>query len=463
MRRVVLWLLICVGVGTAAASAAERPRVYVVLVDGLDASLVNDQLTPTLWQLIHGGRDRTTFYPQGRSVMPTVTNTNHAALMTAAYAAAHGIVGNFLWDRSPTDPPEPSEQASNLEVETLFTVIEKDRPALRTAGIFGKFKLAGLFGEAPGRQKRPDILWADIATETEPIDRRAGFNSDQRTIDVVLQTFALEDPDFVFTALPDVDLTSHLFGPDSNETRRAVLDADRQIGRLVDVLKRRKAWERTVLIVTADHGFQSVTADPAAHRPYPLIFFGRELLRAGVQDVTAFSNGGVEFVAFPGTPPQRVDLAAGERLKAIRTLALAQPEIAEAWYRLPNPADGDDAFTLDHVHPDWRLTHPRVGELILVAQPHYSFGDPYTPHILGLAGDHGAPGQSHIPILITGGDKRIRTQTVDPEGSIPQAANPDIGATAAWLLGVRMPRTLAGKPVPPALAGRVLREAFQEQ
>src|SRR5262249_42505881 len=148
-------------------------------------------------------------------------------------------------------------------------------------------------------------------------------------------------------------------------------------------------------------------------------------------DVTAFSNGGVEFVSFPGTPPQRLDAAAGERLKTIRALALSQPEIAEAWYRLPNPADGDDAFTLEHAHPGWRLAHPRVGELVLVAQPHFTFSDPYSPHILGLVGDHGGPGQSHIPILITGGDPRIRSQTVDPAGPIVQAANPDIGATAA--------------------------------
>src|SRR6266481_8267297 len=117
MRRLVLWLLICACIGTGRAAAADRPRVYVVLVDGLDASLVNDQLTPTLWHLIHGGRERATFYPQGRAVMPTVTNTNHASLMTAAYAAAHGIIGNNLWDRTPNHPPEPSEQPGNLEVE----------------------------------------------------------------------------------------------------------------------------------------------------------------------------------------------------------------------------------------------------------------------------------------------------------------------------------------------------------
>jgi hypothetical protein len=55
----------------------------------------------------------------------------------------------------------------------------------------------------------------------------------------------------------------------------------------------------------------------------------------------------------------------------------------------------------------------------------------------------------------------VRAQIASVEGPTPQAANPDLGATAAWLLGVRMPRTIDGKPVPNELAGRVLREAFQ--
>jgi hypothetical protein len=41
------------------------------------------------------------------------------------------------------------------------------------------------------------------------------------------------------------------------------------------------------------------------------------------------------------------------------------------------------------------------------------------------------------------------------------AENPDIGITAAWLLGVRKPRMSSGKVVPEHLAGRVLREAFR--
>jgi hypothetical protein len=459
VRNSVSLFMLCLLLLARTADAAVR--VYIVLIDGLDARFVNAELTPTLWALGHGGKDHATFYPDARAVMPSVTNTNHAAIMTAAYAGAHGIVGNALSDRQPGHLPASSEFARFLEVETLFTVIENDRPALVTAGLFGKSRLVNLFADVPRQQRRPDVLWGDALTETEPFDARAGFGSDQRTMDEVLRTIAVHDPQFMFAALPDVDRTGHLCGPDAQETRKAVLEADRQLRRLIGTLKERGSWAETVLMITADHGMTSVEPNPGEGRAYPLLFFGRELARNGFADVALVSSGGVEFLLLPSAPPPALSPADAQRLAQLRALALAQPEVAEAWYRLPNPRDGGEALTLAHAHPDWHLDHARAGELVLVAQPHYQFSDPFFPRFTGLLGNHGGPGESHIPILITGGDPRVRAQIIAADAGVVSAANPDLGATAAWLLGVRMPRLTSGKPVPKALSGRVLREAFE--
>jgi hypothetical protein len=58
---------------------------------------------------------------------------------------------------------------------------------------------------------------------------------------------------------------------------------------------------------------------------------------------------------------------------------------------------------------------------------------------------------------LTGGYEKLRRVVVEAE---PQAANPDLGVTAAWLLGIRPPRHLNGDAVPPKLRGRILNEAF---
>ncbi|MBI1816023.1 MAG: alkaline phosphatase family protein [Deltaproteobacteria bacterium] len=456
--------LVTLGLAVAmasAATAAESRHVYILLIDGCDARRLTEETTPTLWALSHPGPLRATSYSAARAAMPSVTNTNHAAIMTAAYSAANGIVGNSFWDRDPAHAPVSTESAQYLEVETLFTVIEKERPALVTAGLFGKSKLVNLFSAVPDQQHAPDMLWGDAASEAEAIDVRAGFASDQRTMDEVVRTIEQRQPDFMFAALPDVDRTSHIFGPDSVPARKALSQADRQVGRLLTFLQQQESWPRTVLMITADHGFASVEPNRAEGRPYPLVLFGRELLRAGFTDLVPVANGAVESIALAGGSRDKLSDADGQRMAQARALALAQPEVAEAWYRVPNPADGGSEFTLAHAHPDWHLEHPRTGELILVAKPHHHFGDPFTPRVAGLLGNHGGPDESHIPILITGGDPSVRAQVVADDGAVPQAANPDLGATAAWLLGVRMPRTIKGKAVPKELTGRVLREAFE--
>src|SRR5262249_38071515 len=135
---VALWL-------GAAVASPPPPHVYVVLFDGLDAGRMGEMLMPTLWQLAHGGFGPATYYPRGRAVMSAVTNPNHASVMTGVYPAAHGVVGNLLWDRTAGHAIEGSETAVHLEVETLFTVMKAERPRARTAALFGKSRLAGLF------------------------------------------------------------------------------------------------------------------------------------------------------------------------------------------------------------------------------------------------------------------------------------------------------------------------------
>lgn len=454
-----LALALVLGV-TAAEPAAARSRVYVVLVDGLNAAAISESLTPSLWALAHSQGDHATYYPGAHAVIPSVTNTNYTALLTASYPAANGIIGNRMSDRVAGHASFPSEFARYLQVETIFTVAERERPELKTAALFGKSRLVGLFTAVPGVQASPDVLWGDVQTETEGIDAKIGFASDHRTMDEAVRTVALDDPDVLFVALPDVDRTEHVFGVDSPEARRAILRADEEIRRLIGAAKAQASWNETILFVTADHGMQSVAPEPAAGRPYPLIVFGHELRSNGLDGLVLLSRGGIESVFLSGTPPTSLDTASAERLAAARRLALAQPEIGEAWYRLPNPTDGGETTTVAHAHPDWHLDHPQAGDLVLIARPHCHFGDPFDPSTAALVANHGGPDTQNIPVIVAGGSPRVRSQLIAADASGGVATNPDIGATVLWLLNLRPTRMISGDAVPEALAGRVLREAF---
>ncbi len=58
----------------------------------------------------------------------------------------------------------------------------------------------------------------------------------------------------------DVDDAGHEFSPDAEETRYAVQNVDRYIGRLMDGLKSRKIDKKVNVIITSDHGMASYNA-----------------------------------------------------------------------------------------------------------------------------------------------------------------------------------------------------------
>jgi arylsulfatase A-like enzyme len=375
--------------------------------------------------------------------MPTLTNPNHASILTGVYAQAHGIIANRWWDGR---TGAALDQSALIETRTIFTVAAASPERPRTAGIFGKAKLARLFASA-ATQRSPDRLWGDS-------DEASGAESDRRTMDEVLRTIAAEDPAFVFVNLGDVDRRSHSFGPRSPEANEALAGADRQIERLVAFLEERQLWSESVVMITGDHGLSPI--ERSVQNQHPAVSFGRVLARAGIEDVAAVSNGTIEFLYLRGPQASSVPLRR-ERLERVRALALQQPEIAEALDCAPESAAPARATQVDVAHPEWRLSHARAGDMLLVARPGHVFADPSDPAADEIRGSHGGPANLEVPIIMTGGYPHLRSQVI-MEGR--QAENPDLGMTALHLLGLPEPRFTSGQPVPVQLRGRVLDEAF---
>src|SRR5438034_352228 len=136
---------------------------------------------------------------------------------------------------------------------------------------------------------------------------------------------------------------------------------------------------------------------------------------------------------------------AAEPLARVAALARAAPGVAEVLARLPVP----NVPTLGAVHPGWHLDHPRTGDLLLVAAPGHQFVDPFDPVEAGLLGNHGGPEDLAVPLVVTGGWAGLRAA---PRGT-PSPGSVDVAPTIAALLGLRVPRLLDGRAVPPARAG----------
>jgi hypothetical protein len=436
----------------ATASLAEgpadpgRPHLYLVVIDGLDAAWLSRM--GRLSALRASGACPAT-YPEATAVMPARTNPNHVSLLTASHPAAHGITGNKYWDRRPDTGAAALESATAIEVETLFTVIERERAELQTVAVVGKAKLGSLFEEVEGRQLSPDALWAPGGTGIGPSSVGPSRADDETVMGAALG--ALEpEPDLLFASLSGLDAACHGHGPASAEATRALDVADGQVARLVETLHRRGLWERAVVVVTSDHGFTEVRPPPGRTQPY--ISFGEELAHARFEGLRAVSDGGVGHVYLDGsvTGPADAGSNAGGRLAAARALALRIPGVSEALYRQSPSGDPNDGSVLAVAHPTWRFAHPRAGDLLLIAAPGVMFSDPPDTREKTFLGNHGGPGELAIPLVFCGGSARLR-RDVAASGR-PSIA--DVGATAAAWLGLRAPRHLDGTAVTPENAGR---------
>jgi predicted AlkP superfamily pyrophosphatase or phosphodiesterase len=497
-----------------------EPRVstFVVVVDGLLPEDVTATQMPRLCNLIDcpGAVDpdpsaRATVYTAARAVMVSQTNANHTAMLTGAYGATNGVVANSFYDR--TLPGERAlDTPSLLRVDTLFDMLRREAPHLRTAAVLGKEKLRDLYdctndgagacvandtdnpeGEAV-THVRPDFLRGAATVPAPGSDdclaepaSGSGVALDSCVMDIVIRLSATEDPDFTFVNLGNVDSVHHVAGPNSPVAVAAITAADVQIGRLVDYLKEAGKWRDTVVIVTADHSFSWTGPLPTQRVDLETLFAADPTILGTGETFAIVGNGGSAHVYLDSLGVGSTTLSGPQAtaLRRMREIALAQGGVSEAWYRLENGQD--PGRTLAANRPDWHLDDQRAGDLVVtalasgpeagVSAPTAAGGNAFevatgagfvVESLVGAAGalqgDHGHPGARHVPFIVVGGGDYIVDQIVAPTGAVNEGddtgANPgqpeavDVAPTVAWIYGLEPATAL------PAAAGRPLTEAF---
>lgn len=479
-------LAICLGAVALALTLAgpadgrQRPIVYVVVLDGLDGDRIEAGRAPFISSLLRGSGGGGTYFPDSSSVIPAETNPNHIAMMSGAYPSRSGIPANAFALYAPLEGPDscvatgpldetalPSETSGESRTcpraELVYEAIGRqgNPDRLSTAGVFGKPKLGRIFAGQnldPGRPDA-DYLWAPCATgpdddaycEPVPTAPVTGYALDDATVmDRVLETIdsgvpaagGPERPDFTFVNLHQIDTAGHATGTGTGYDA-AIDEADAQVERLVQTLRARGEWKRTVLILVSDHSMDTTSSK---------VSLTQALAAAGVPEsefVALNDRGSIDFVYLADrTSPGRFEL-----LARMRAVALAQPGVAEVLYREPNPQDGGKRHTVESAHPEWHSLGPRSGDLFAVAQPGVGFGEP-SPAANPFPGNHGAPQTADNFLAVTGGSKLVRTRTVTGEGPATNPVNVDVAPTVMGLFGLFAPEDSRG---------RFLRRAFDRK
>jgi arylsulfatase A-like enzyme len=422
-----LALLLVLTLAPLARSQPARPHVYLIIVDGLGAGQLDPESMPRLAALGRAG-----LHTETHASMPTRTNPSHATLLTGVLPESHGITGNGYWDRA-AKAIRGLDRAEQLEVETLFTVAETATPVRHTVAAFSKAKLGRLFGAVPGRQKGPDVLW--LPPDGGTAGHVVGIAGDAATMGGFLAAAAEREPDLAAINLSEVDRAAHLKGPAATAAARR--SADAAIGRLIDDLHARGRWERSVVLVTSDHGFDDVA--PTPERREPVVSLGRRFAAEGIAEVATVGDGGTAHVYATNLAPDAT--AAGTSAGVLAwaaAVAWREPGVAEVVARLPV----DGVPNLADVHAEWGLAHERAGDLLIVARPGFHFIDTADLVSGRFRGNHGSPREARVPLVIGGG---ALVSPLPVPASPPSSA--DVGATIAALLGLPPVRRFDGRAV----------------
>lgn len=242
----------------------QAEHVVVITIDGFRPDFYLDSAwhTPNIHQVMEAGA-----HAMGvNSVFPSMTYPSHTAIVTGVWPAKHGVyynnmfepngpTGKMYWNNSSIKVPTlwSMAQQQNLKTAALFWPVSADAPVMYDIPDIGSM------GEAV-REKysKPAGFIADLKKNVFNDTAQIEYGKDHNVAAIAAYVIKKDQPNLMTIHFFSVDHYEHEEGRQGPKVKAAVADADSSVGIIVSALKEAGIWEKTVLIVTGDHGFVDV-------------------------------------------------------------------------------------------------------------------------------------------------------------------------------------------------------------
>ncbi len=297
-------------VAQAPAAPRLRPTVVLISFDGFRWDYRSKAPTPNLDALAARGVAAENMIPS----FPSKTFPNHYTIVTGLYPGHHGIVANNIYD------PATGRSFSMSKREEV-----RDPMWWGGVPIWTLAERAGQKTDAffwPGSEAPHADTWStywEAYDESMPATARV----DHALAD--LDRPAGERPTFITLYFEDTDTTGHDFGPDTPETREAIIHDDAYLGRLVAGLRARRLVDQVNIVVVADHGM-------AATAPERVVAIGDYL---SMDDVTTISDINPTLGIFP--KPGREDAVYRSLANVPHLRVYRKADTPESWHYRDHP------------------------------------------------------------------------------------------------------------------------------
>lgn len=439
-----------------------RPRVLIVVFDGLRPDLVTPERMPALAGFIDAGCR----FVNSRCVFPSATRVNSAALGAGSFPSETGLVANLFFDpavysdrvihtgkREHIEKAEAAYAGRFIDGDTLGDVLAANglEFVVVGSGSAGTTRLVNPRAEANGQVS---FCMRDWSAST-PVDLADGIlerfgpiaeighpstaRMEQQTTMFIEGVYPARQPDVSLLWFNEPDWTQHFKGLGSPEANAALATLDRQFLRLLEWSQSDALDGPLEIVVLSDHGHITAGAK---------IDLAQEFDRAGFE-FRPGAGGGKPFVAHLGNTGA-VWLNENEPGTDVIAWLNDQP-----WCGLIFAKDGDErAFDRALLNNG----HERSPDVF------FTLRSDASQNSAGVAGSglaaaadipvggafHGGPSRWEMNNLLAFGGAKFSQSTVYdfPAGIV------DVAPTVLSMFGIEAPSKMSG---------RVLHEAFGDR
>lgn len=346
-------------------------KVLIVVIDGCAPSYLTEETAPCIYRLAGSPGS---FAKIVRAAVPTVTNVNHACIMSGRFPEDTHIVGNYYYDRS-------TGEEGFIEAEGFMkapTVFEAYHAAGETTALLTvKGKILEVFGSGADigisvQNPDSDIL-SRLSLPAPP--QVQSPDSSAWIFEAAYQCIRQENPQLVYCTTNDFIM--HHYGPETKEARDQIRMIDQYIGRIHELDPRRQIY------ITADHGMnqkkilmnlQRIADDAGFHLVCVPPLKDRYI------ENHIYQEGGVLYL-YIQEPSEE---------KAVLELVLSQPAVEKV-------LTAGEAASLYH------LPQSEIGDYVAFAADGYAFGETES-HILHTdkVRTHGSLYEREVPLIAIG-------------------------------------------------------------
>lgn len=204
-------------------------HVIIIGVDGLSADGILNAATPVMDRIMAHGSVKWNV----RTVLTSSSSQNWASMIMGAGPEQHGIINNDWEIDDHTLPPIVKEEDGRFP--TIFSWLRRQMPDSEIGVVYNWKGFGRLFQKSAVNYDR------SFATEDSTVSDFVKYIKEMK-------------PKLGFVHLDHVDHAGHEYGHGSKEYYQAVGKSDRLIGKITAALKEAQIEDKTMVIITADHG-----------------------------------------------------------------------------------------------------------------------------------------------------------------------------------------------------------------